>query len=197
MLSNCRSGSSRNPNPVAIARARALCPSAPARAPSRAAAAASARESRRWLRTLARSMSDQCSSGMLPPFGRSSVNAWARSRMPVGLLQYGCERQRRGLIDRVDGFERGTEGIDRGVQLARRHAVVAPAVVENRGRRPAIVQACPAFRSRRSEVRHGLGSTSGGRRLRAPARCPAKLPLSTVEIYFGSRGRRSCVSYQL
>jgi len=29
------------------------------------------------------------------------------------------------------------------------------------------------------------------------SKSPAKLPLSTVEMYFGSRARRSCVSYQL
>ena len=93
----------------------------------------------------------------------------------VGLLENG--RQRRRLIRESIDCEGGTQRIDGGVELARRHAVVAPAVFEDPGDVLHLLERVqnPAH----VELRPGTARpTTGGTRLRAPAgdrpdcRCP-------------------------
>ena len=77
-----------------------------------------------------------------------------------------------------------------------RHGVGPPIVGEQPQRfareLQRVVDSVAAIRAQRQ------GRRSSARQADPSAiRCPARFPLSTDEMYFGSSGRRSCVSYQL
>ena len=87
------------------------------------------------------------------------------------------------------------ECIERLLQMLSRHGVGSPIVGEQSQRLAGQLQ--PVVDAIEPSGRHAGAAIICRQACPSAIRCPARLPLSTDETYFGSSGRRSCVSYQL